>query len=131
VTAFKETYGKLCFTFFLYFDNIGIMEINDAVARLSALAQNSRLEVFKLLVRRAPTPVAAGEIAEAMSLANATLSFQLKELTHSGLLVSRQEGRRVLYTPNFEAMQELMAYLMENCCADSDENAEEDCCEPV
>lgn len=105
------------------------METNDAVTRLSALAQGSRLEVFRLLVRRAPTPMAAGEIAEAMDLANATLSFQLKELTQAGLLTSKQEGRRVLYAPSFDAMRELVAYLMENCCAESDAATDEKLCD--
>ena len=106
------------------------MENKDAVQRLAALAQDSRLDIFRLLVRRAPTPMAAGEIAEHFGLPNATLSFHLKELTQAGLLVSKQDGRRILFTPQFSAMQQLMGFLMENCCEESDgELNAEGCCD--
>ncbi|AXQ28001.1 ArsR family transcriptional regulator [Solimonas sp. K1W22B-7] len=93
------------------------MKSETAVARLSALAQESRLAVFRLLVRKGPEGLAAGEIAAALDVAPATLSFHLKELSNAGLLKSRQEGRYVYYAPDFKAMNGLLAYLTENCCA--------------
>lgn len=88
-----------------------------AVARLYALAQESRLAVFRLLVQRGPEGLPAGEIASRLKIAAATLSFHLKELSNAGLLVSRQEGRFIYYAPDFKAMNGLLAYLTENCCA--------------
>jgi len=90
-----------------------------AVARLYALAQTSRLAVFRLLVRKGPDGMAAGEIAERLKVAPNALSFHLKELTGAGLLKSRQEGRFVIYAPDFKAMNALIGYLTENCCAES------------
>ncbi len=92
------------------------MKSETAVARLSALAQESRLAVFRLLVRKGPTGLAAGEIAAVLEVPPATLSFHLKELSNAGLLKSRQEGRFVYYAPDFKAMNGLLAYLTENCC---------------
>lgn len=95
------------------------MKSSTAVARLSALAQESRLAVFRLLVRKGPEGLAASEIAGRLGLPPATLSFHLKELSHAGLLKSRQEGRFIYYAPDFKAMNALLAYLTENCCAES------------
>jgi ArsR family transcriptional regulator, arsenate/arsenite/antimonite-responsive transcriptional repressor len=92
------------------------MEIETAVARLSALAQHHRLAVFRLLVQRGPTGMPAGQIAEQLGVASNALSFHLKELTHAGLLKSRQEGRFIYYAPDFKAMNGLLEYLTENCC---------------
>ena len=93
------------------------MEIEAAVSRLAALAQASRLCVFRLLVEKGPDGMPAGEIAEKLGIAPNTLSFHLKELSNAGLLRSRQEGRFVIYAPDFAGMDELLAYLTENCCA--------------
>ena len=93
------------------------MKTNDAVTALAALAQDTRLAVFRLLVQQGPSGLAAGEIAGALGIAPATLSFHLKELAHAGLLSSRQEGRFVFYAANFDAMNALLAFLTENCCA--------------
>lgn len=93
------------------------MKIDNAVLRLSALAQHSRLTLFRLLVQQGPAGMPAGEIAKHLGVAPNTLSFHLKELTHAGLLSSRQEGRFVYYAPDFKAMNSLLAYLTENCCA--------------
>jgi DNA-binding transcriptional ArsR family regulator len=87
-----------------------------AVTRLAALAQESRLAIFRLLVQKGAEGLCAGDIAERLGLAPATLSFHLKELSHAGLLQSRQEGRFIYYMPDFEAMNALVSYLTENCC---------------
>jgi ArsR family transcriptional regulator, arsenate/arsenite/antimonite-responsive transcriptional repressor len=92
------------------------MESNDTVRALAALAQDTRLDVFRLLVQHGPSGMAAGEIAEHLAIAPATLSFHLKELSHAGLVTSRQDGRFNFYAANFTAMSELLAYLTENCC---------------
>ena len=93
------------------------MESKDAVRALAALAQDTRLDVFRLLVQHGPSGMAAGEIAEHLAIAPATLSFHLKELSHAGLVTSRQDGRFNFYAANFTGMSELLAYLTENCCA--------------
>ena len=95
------------------------MNTESAVTRLAALAQESRLSVFRLLVRRGPDGLPAGEIAARLKVPQATMSFHLKELSNAGLLKSRQEGRFIYYAPDFKAMQGLIAYLTENCCAES------------
>ncbi|MGH8515926.1 MAG: ArsR/SmtB family transcription factor [Panacagrimonas sp.] len=95
------------------------MNSETAVGRLYALAQESRLAVFRLLVQRGPEGLPAGEIATRLKVPQATMSFHLKELSHAGLLKSRQEGRFIYYAPDFKAMQGLIAYLTENCCAES------------
>jgi len=93
------------------------MNSSDVVAGLAALAQNTRLAVYRLLVQQGPSGLAAGEIGGALGIAPATLSFHLKELAHAGLVSSRQEGRFVFYAADFERMNELIAFLTENCCA--------------
>jgi len=93
------------------------MEAKSVVRALGALAQESRLAVYRLLVQQGPTGIAAGEIAATLGLAPATLSFHLKELSNAGLVKSLQQGRFVFYSADFEAMNSLLAYLTENCCA--------------
>ncbi len=93
------------------------MESTTVVRALAALAQDTRLGVFRLLVQQGPSGLAAGEIAERLAIAPATLSFHLKELSHAELVTSRQDGRFNFYAANFPAMNELLAYLTENCCA--------------
>lgn len=92
------------------------MSANIAVAALSALAQENRLAVFRLLVQAGPEGRVVGQIAEALALPAATLSFHLKTLSHAGLVSHRQEGRFVRYIADFEAMHQLIDYLSENCC---------------
>lgn len=92
------------------------METNDAVAKLAALAQGTRLSIFRLLVEAGPDGVAAGEIAQRMTLAAATLSFHLKALAQAGLISARQEGRFIFYAADFSSIGELLGYLTENCC---------------
>ena len=92
------------------------METKTALAALAALAQESRLAVFRLLVQAGPAGIAATRIAEQLDIAPSSLSFHLKELTHAGLLAAKQEGRFVIYSANVEAMNGLVGFLTENCC---------------
>jgi ArsR family transcriptional regulator len=95
------------------------MKSKDAVRALSALAQESRLEVFRLLVRRGSSGLAAGELSEKLGLPPATMSFHLKELTNAGLITSRRESRSIIYSAAYAHMQKLIDFLLENCCADN------------
>jgi ArsR family transcriptional regulator len=92
------------------------MENKDAVAALAALAQESRLAAFRLLVQAGPAGLAASRIAETLGIPPSSLSFHLKELTHARLVVPRQEGRFVIYAAQFDAMNALVGFLTENCC---------------
>lgn len=92
------------------------MEMTQAVQSLSALAQESRLAIFRLLVAAGPEGMAAGSIGDKLDLPPATLSFHLAGLTRAGLANSRQEGRFVIYSADFEGMGRLLAYLTEDCC---------------
>jgi ArsR family transcriptional regulator, arsenate/arsenite/antimonite-responsive transcriptional repressor len=93
------------------------MDSNSAVSSLTALAQATRLAIFRLLVQAGPDGLCVGDIGSKLDLAPATLSFHLKELSNAGLLAPRQEGRFIYYVPNFDEMNALVSYLMENCCA--------------
>lgn len=93
------------------------MKATAAVAALAALAQETRLAAFRLLVRQGESGLAAGEIAEALGIAPATLSFHLKELARAGLVHARQQGRFVYYAADFDAMDRLLGFLTANCCA--------------
>ena len=92
------------------------METKTAVVALAALAQESRLSVFRLLVEAGSAGMAAGKIAESLGMAPSSLSFHLKELTHAGMASARQEGRFIIYKANFAKAAELVAFLSENCC---------------
>ena len=92
------------------------METKQAVQALSALAQETRLAIFRLLVEAGPAGLAAGAIGEKLELAPATLSFHLAGLTRAGLARSRQEGRFVIYSADYAAMNALVGFLTENCC---------------
>lgn len=92
------------------------METNDAVTALSALAQVSRLAVFRALVQAGPAGMAAGKISELTGIPPSSLSFHLKELTHAGLASSQQAGRFVIYTAAFDTMNALLGFLTDNCC---------------
>ncbi len=94
------------------------MESTEAIDRLAALAQETRLELFRRLVRRGAQGLAAGALAEALAVPAPTLSFHLAALERVGLIAARREGRSIVYTASYRAMEELMAYLLENCCAD-------------
>jgi ArsR family transcriptional regulator len=92
------------------------METKDAVASLAALAQETRLSVFRLLVEAGPEGLPAGDIGQKLEVAGATLSFHLKELSRAGLVTPRQQGRFIYYAANFEHMAALMSFLTQNCC---------------
>ena len=92
------------------------MELNHAVTSLAALAQESRLAIFRLLVQAGPAGLAVGSVAENLGIAGATLSFHLKELTRAELIMARQDGRFIYYSANFPQMAKLLGYLTENCC---------------
>lgn len=95
------------------------MENKTAVSLLTALAQESRLTVFRLLVEQGPDGLPAGQIGERLGIPPATLSFHLKELSHAGLVQSRSAGRFVFYSANYAAINDLIVFLTENCCAGS------------
>lgn len=88
----------------------------DAVTALAALAQESRLAIFRLLVQAGPVGLAAGKISEAVGIPPSSLSFHLKELTHANMVSSRQDGRFVIYMANFSTITALVGFLSENCC---------------
>jgi ArsR family transcriptional regulator len=92
------------------------MESSSAVVALSALAQENRLDVFRLLVQAGPDGMAAGDVADRLEIPPATLSFHLAQLRQAGLLSMRREGRSLIYSANYEGMNALMAFLTENCC---------------
>lgn len=98
------------------FDNIGNMEKESVLTGLAALAQESRLDIFRLLVERGPDGLAAGDIGARLGLPAATLSFHLKELRRAGLVTCRRAGRSLIYAADFAAMRGLVGYLTENCC---------------
>lgn len=95
------------------------MKSTQAVTILSALAQESRLAVYRLLIEHAPDGLAASAIAEKLAIPNATLSFHLKELSHAGLVSSKQSGRFVYYSPVISSMNDLIGYLTDHCCSKS------------
>ena len=92
------------------------METTQAVQALGALAQETRLAIYRLLVEAGPTGLAAGEIAATVGVPPANLSFHLKELAHADLVRSRQDGRYVFYSANYAHMNQLIGYLTDNCC---------------
>jgi ArsR family transcriptional regulator len=92
------------------------MEKSDAIAALAALAQDSRLDVFRLLVQAGPDGMAAGQIGERLGLPSATLSFHLNQLKQAGLVTFRRESRSLIYMAEYDAMNALLSYLTENCC---------------
>lgn len=109
------------------------METKSIVKALAALAQESRLAVFRTLVQAGPGGMAAGRIGEATGIAPSSLSFHLKELSNAGLIGSRQESRFVIYSAQYPAMDALIGYLTENCCGgaeclDNEAAAKGSCC---
>src|ERR1700719_662097 len=92
------------------------MEKSQAVAALAALAQDNRLDAFRLLVRAGPDGVSAGQVAIALGLAPNTLTFHLDRLRHANLVTVRRAGRSMIYAARFDTMNGLICYLTENCC---------------
>ena len=92
------------------------MKIDQALASFSALSQETRLRVFKLLIEYGDNGPAAGVLSEALDIPHNTLSFHLSHLAQAGLVSSRKVGRQMIYTSNRDAVRELIDYLKENCC---------------
>jgi DNA-binding transcriptional ArsR family regulator len=92
------------------------MESNTAIKRLAALAQESRLGVFRLLVKAGPDGLPAGEVARSLDITPNTLSAQFTVLLNAGLVQSRRDGRSIIYTVDYAAMSELLVFLTEDCC---------------
>ncbi|KKC24763.1 ArsR/SmtB family transcription factor [Sphingomonas sp. SRS2] len=97
------------------------METKSVVTSLAALAHEGRLAIFRLLVQAGPNGVAAGKIARRLGVLPNTLSASLNILSHAGLIDSRREGRSIIYTAHYDTMRQLLAFLMEDCCAGSPE----------
>ncbi len=93
-----------------------LMQTQYALAALAALAQESRLAIFRLLVQAGPDGLAASKIAEHLGIAPSSLSFHLKELSHAQLVTARQEGRFIIYAAQMDSMNALIGFLTENCC---------------
>ncbi|HYC38711.1 MAG TPA: metalloregulator ArsR/SmtB family transcription factor [Usitatibacter sp.] len=92
------------------------MKMSDAVAVLGALSQESRLEIFRYLIRAGSEGAPAGRIGEHLDMHSATLSFHLNALKQAGLVSARRESRSIIYTASFARMKSLMGYLTQNCC---------------
>ncbi|PWB41970.1 MAG: transcriptional regulator [Rhodocyclales bacterium] len=92
------------------------MEMKSAVAALAALAQETRLAIFRLLVEVGPQGLCVGDIGARLRVAPATLSFHLAQLANAGLVDARQQSRFIFYSANFEAMNGIVGFLTENCC---------------
>ena len=92
------------------------METTDAVTALAALAQDNRLEIFRLLVQAGPDGMAAGQVAEKLDLAPNTLTFHFDRLRIAGLVTVRRDGRSMIYAARFATMNDLLSFLTQNCC---------------
>src|SRR5579871_5565553 len=92
------------------------MKKSVAIGALAALAQETRLDIFRLLVQERPKGMPAGEIGARLGQPSPTMSFHLNQLRFAGLVTSRRESRSIIYSANFKAMNELLAYLTRNCC---------------
>lgn len=112
------------------------MELSQAVRKLSALAQDARLAVFRLLVRAGPDGMAAGDIARKLQTQPNTMSAQLLLLSNAGLIRARRDGRSIIYSADFKAMGALLVFLTEDCCNGRPEicaplaSVARDCCPP-
>src|SRR5712675_3778351 len=106
------------------------MEKSNAVAALAALAQDNRLDVFRLLVQAGPDGMAAGQVAQALDLPPNTLTFHFDRLRAAGLVTVRRQSRSMIYAARFEAMNALLVYLTENCCGGANTCAPPVCAPP-
>jgi DNA-binding transcriptional ArsR family regulator len=107
------------------------MKKSNAIAALGALAQETRLDIFRLLVVKGPEGLPAGEIGDRLGQPSPTLSFHLNQLRFAGLVTSRRASRSIIYSANFRAMNDLLAYLTENCCGGRPEVCAPNACVPV
>ncbi len=106
------------------------MKADSAIEALSALAQEHRLALFRMLVKAGEKGLAAGAIADRLGVPNSSLSFHLAQLRNAGLILQERQHRSLIYRANYPAMNALVGYLMENCCAGADCGSEP-ACEPV
>jgi DNA-binding transcriptional ArsR family regulator len=107
------------------------MKNADAVSALAALAQENRLDVFRLLVQAGPEGMPAGSVARGLKIAPNTLTFHFDRLRDAGLVTVRREGRSMIYAARFEVMNELLGFLTENCCQGATEKCAPAICKPV
>lgn len=114
-------------TRFIHFDIFRIMKPIDAINSLAALAQQSRLAIFRMLVKRGPEGYTPTQLGEKLNVSSPTLSFHLKELQRAGLVDVRRDGRFLYYRPNFAHMNQLIGFLTENCCVLADQNCTAEC----
>jgi len=112
------------------FDIIKSMKASEVIEALGALASEPRLTVFRLLVKRGPEGYTPSELIQRLDIPAPTLSFHLKGLVQSGLVISRRESRNLYYSPNFERVRGLVGFLTENCCSLADE-ACDTTCQPI
>ncbi len=106
----------VCHEAVIYFHIIGNMTNNDAINAFLALGQETRLNIFRLVVQRGDTGLTPSELIEKLGIPNATLSFHLKELARANLLLVERQSRHLIYRPNAELVQALSGFLLENCC---------------
>jgi DNA-binding transcriptional ArsR family regulator len=99
-----------------YVDYIRHMKLEHAISAFSALAQETRLQAFKMLVEAGSCGLAAGVISDKLSMPHNSMSFHLAHLTEAGLVEARKDGRKVIYTASFKRIRELIHYMVENCC---------------
>jgi DNA-binding transcriptional ArsR family regulator len=107
------------------------MEKADAVAALAALAQDNRLDMFRLLVQAGPEGMPAGQVADALDLAPNTLTFHFDRLRSAGLVTVRRDGRQMIYAAQYDAMNTLLGFLTENCCQGAAEKCAPAICKPA
>jgi DNA-binding transcriptional ArsR family regulator len=117
----------LTLTYSLYFDTFRIMKSKDIIESLAALAQESRLAIFRMLVKRGPEGYTPTELGERLNVSSPTLSFHLKQLQRAGLVDVRRDGRFLYYRPNFAHMNQLIGFLTENCCVLADQVCSPQC----
>jgi ArsR family transcriptional regulator, arsenate/arsenite/antimonite-responsive transcriptional repressor len=107
------------------------MKSSEAVTGLAALAQESRLALFRLLVKRGPEGYTPTQLSDKLGVPSPTLSFHLKELQRAGLIEARRKGRFLFYSPSFPRMNELLGFLTDNCCSLADQDCGPDCGVPA
>lgn len=107
------------------------MKSAEVIESLAALAQESRLAIFRMLVKRGPEGYTPTQLGEKLNLSSPTLSFHLKELQRAGLIDVRRDGRFLYYRPNFAHMNRLIGFLTENCCALADKGCGPECAPPA
>jgi ArsR family transcriptional regulator len=114
-----------------YFDTYGNMKKEKAIEALASLAQESRLDVFRMLVQSGPDGLPAGEIGAKLGVPSPTLSFHLNHLKHAGLVTCRRDSRSIIYSADYKAMNDLISYMMENCCRGNAEECAPAACKPA